>query len=500
VHINSGIPNHALYLFATDPSVGRDKAEQVYYKALRDYLVKSSKFVDCRIAVLQAATDLYGTAVANVAASAFDAVGITGSQPGGNYLGQLTPNPGIDLIMSASNDGQNVDVALGNGTIIGTVYNQGVISRPSVADNGIQAVFVNAKHQVIGISFDYSMTPPTFYAATLSEDTVWRSAAISKDGRFLAALTTNLDNKVVFYDLADPFPSAQEYFLVNPTYSQGNTSTSDVRYADILDFDYSGSYLMYDAYNKLSNSQGQDISYWDIGFLKFWENGQYANTQNPTIAKLFNGLPEKTSVADPSFSKNSPFIIAFDVYEDLGAGSYHFDTYGANVETGDNGAIISNSGTLGYPNFTRLDDAVLYQDVANGGGTNLKLQGVKPSKIEPSGTASVLIPGHQWGAWYSNGVRTLTVATYDVHGNALPVAMAPNPTHDRTSLTINAQTDAAAQITVFNLFGSVVQQQFVQLAAGTNRMDINLQGLPSGSYIVRVSTPDATGSVTLIKQ
>jgi len=58
VHINSGIPNHAYYLYAT--AIGRNNAEQVFYKALNEYLTRSSEFVDCRQAVIQAATDLFG--------------------------------------------------------------------------------------------------------------------------------------------------------------------------------------------------------------------------------------------------------------------------------------------------------------------------------------------------------------------------------------------------------------------------------------------------------
>ena len=37
VHINSGIPNRAYYLFATE--IGKDKAEQVFYKALTEIWV-----------------------------------------------------------------------------------------------------------------------------------------------------------------------------------------------------------------------------------------------------------------------------------------------------------------------------------------------------------------------------------------------------------------------------------------------------------------------------
>ena len=39
VHINSGIPNRAFFLFATNSAVGKDRAEQVFYRALDNYLV-----------------------------------------------------------------------------------------------------------------------------------------------------------------------------------------------------------------------------------------------------------------------------------------------------------------------------------------------------------------------------------------------------------------------------------------------------------------------------
>ena len=58
VHLNSGIGNRAFYLYATD--ISKDKAEQVYYRALTEYLTKTSQFIDLRIAVMQSAIDLYG--------------------------------------------------------------------------------------------------------------------------------------------------------------------------------------------------------------------------------------------------------------------------------------------------------------------------------------------------------------------------------------------------------------------------------------------------------
>ncbi len=58
VHINSGIPNKAAYLIAQ--ALGPDKAEQVFYRALTQYLTPSSQFKDNALALIQAYKDLYG--------------------------------------------------------------------------------------------------------------------------------------------------------------------------------------------------------------------------------------------------------------------------------------------------------------------------------------------------------------------------------------------------------------------------------------------------------
>ncbi|MFH4908784.1 M4 family metallopeptidase [Staphylococcus cohnii] len=58
VHINSGIPNKAAYL--TIQSIGKDKAEQIYYLALTQYLTSNAEFSDAKIALKQASDELYG--------------------------------------------------------------------------------------------------------------------------------------------------------------------------------------------------------------------------------------------------------------------------------------------------------------------------------------------------------------------------------------------------------------------------------------------------------
>jgi len=61
VHINSGIPNHAFYVTATQiGGKAWEKAGQIWYVTLRDKLTSSSNFQDCANLTFQTATDLFG--------------------------------------------------------------------------------------------------------------------------------------------------------------------------------------------------------------------------------------------------------------------------------------------------------------------------------------------------------------------------------------------------------------------------------------------------------
>ena len=498
VHINSGITNRAFFLFASNASVGKDKAEQVYYKALRDYLVKSSKFTDLRIAVLQASNDLYGATVAQAAASAFDVVGIVGNQPSGNYQGQLNPNPGDEYVLCVSDNGLSLDLALGTGQLLGSIYNEGVQSRPSISDNGGQIVFVNSEGHIITVDMQYTPTniipvvnPP------FSASPIWRNAVISKDGRFIAGITQSQDNRVYIFDLADPNLFLPEtFFLYNPTYSQTPTITGEVRYADVLEFDYSGSYLMYDAFNELTSNNGQDLSYWDIGFLQFWENGAFVNTQTPFISKLFSGLPENTSVGDPSFAKNSPFVIAFDFFD---SANDVYEIYGANTETGDYTRLVADNGALGWPTYNRLDNKILFES-PTATNVNLYTQGLKANKIEPQGGIGALLNAHQWGVWYAEGDRSLQVATQAPTSGLHGVQANPNPTSGLTQLNVQSDAGVEAHIVVNNLLGATVYQQTTQLVSGSNQLNIDLGALPTGAYVVRILAGKSAAALKIIRE
>ena len=61
VHINSGIPNHAFYVVATELGGNAwEKAGQIWYVTLKDKLSASSNFQNCADLTYQAAGELYG--------------------------------------------------------------------------------------------------------------------------------------------------------------------------------------------------------------------------------------------------------------------------------------------------------------------------------------------------------------------------------------------------------------------------------------------------------
>ncbi len=502
VHINSGITNYAYYLFATNAAVGKDKAEKIYYRALDAYLVKSSKFKDLRVSVLAAANDLYpgNTAIQSAAAAAFDAVGITGPSsgggtpnPGGNYSIDLQANPGTEYMLITTEDQQNLDVidAAGNYPFTDYLYKEGVTSRPSITDDGSQLVFVNSQKQIVLVSLNW--TAKTFSVDILGADKIYRNAAVSKDGQLLAVTTDSYDNIIYVYPPTLANPKAFE--LTNPTYSQGGAATDEVKYSDVIEFDHSGQSIVYDAYNELPNSAGDTISWWDIGFVDVWTNT--GNTfGDGKIEKLFSGLPENTSIGNPTFSKNSPYIVGFDYIDDFNSKNY---ILGVNTQTGDNDIIYEND-RLGWPTFNRLDSKVAFE-TSDANGNYVGTRGITATKITGTGSkATVAKTSDQvWPVYFATGTRKLTIATNDFARGSQSLAVFPNPAEGQVFVKISSKTAETGRIEIINNLGQVVAAQTVALAAGDNQLPVSVEKLAAGNYSVRLSTGGRLAVGRLVK-
>jgi Zn-dependent metalloprotease/PKD repeat protein len=407
VHINSGICNYAFYLFAT--AVTKAKAELIYYRALTTYLTSKSQFIDLRIAVVQSAKDLYGDSAPEVtqANAAFDAVGIQ-EEAKIDYSQDYPVNPGQEYFFLHNTDPADAN-SFYRASTAGTVFDPLTTTvskgKASVTDDGTVATFVSVDNKIRSINTNPA-DPQEFI---LSEDTIWDNVCVSKDGTRIAAISTSVDTSIYIYD----FGHAQwmKYRLYNPTTSSDGTNAGGVLYADEFEFDHTGEYLVYDAYNSLNSSTGADISYWDIGFMKVWDNATN-NFGDGSISKLYGSLPENVSIGDPTFAKNSPYIMAFD-YIDNNTNTYKI--FGVNLLTGESDLIVTNN-TIGYPSYSKNDDKIAYTTYAYDNSGNMDnfediaVVNVLPNKISGTGTAVVPIVGAKWPVYFATGSRSLGLA------------------------------------------------------------------------------------------
>ena len=496
VHINSGIPNHAFYLYAEE--ITRDKAAAIYYWALDQYLTKSSQFIDLRLAVIQAASDLFGAGSAEVieAGLAFDAVGI-GNGEGGDYTESLPPNPGAEFLLIYNTDETDNNTlyrtaVVGNGTQ--ALSTTEFISRPSVTDKGDVAVFVAADHTIHAVK---TFPGQAMFETELQEETIWSNVVVSKGGSKLAAVTSDQEPKIYVYDFG--LQEWAEFDLYNPTYTEGVISAGPV-YADALEWDYNGEFLVYDCFNRLENANGSAIEYWDVNFIRVWDN-EADNFGDGTIEKLFSSLPDGVSIGNPSFSKNSPNILAFD-YVDETEGT--FSIRGCNIETNKVDVIVDNN-TLGWPSYNKTDERLAYTTLIGSDDYNSAYVLLNGDKITSNGGPIGLFPSTttKWPVYFANGEREIgdDVIT-DIPAEVNPedeVTCYPNPIQREVIVTVADPDLTRGRVEVVNAMGQRMYDMPAQ-AQDDQHLIVNLENLKPGYYFMRISGTRKTAGCKIVKK
>ncbi len=505
VHINSGIPNHAFYLFATE--VGRDIAEQVFYRALSNYLTRSSQFTDLRIAVVKSIEDLYPSQAQQLigaAATAFDQVGIDG--PGGNYEEDLEVNTGTEfMILTGADNAQDtsslnvvnprtgdfISVPLGGGNGINT------LSQPSITDDGELVVYVGQDRHIYIVQLQNGqLVEGPLQISTAPE---WRRVVVSKDGSRLAAVTRQREPVIHLFDFTGEQVQQKAFELFNPTTAPDNQQrTSDVEFADAMEFSPDGQYVIYDANNVIPSFFGNDVEYFDVGILEVWDNnlGTFAEGQ---ILKVFGNIEEGLAVGNPALSKNSPYIFTVDVLDQTNGESF---ILGVNFETGEIGGIHQNpNNVIHYGNYSPDDQFVSYTTTSGGVPAIAAIQ-LAEDKINAANGAQeqLLFTGARWPVWYAQGERSLVVDTDETSLNGSPVQVMPNPFQD--ALRVQWEQEGAQQgfIQVFDMFGRSVYREQSQLAAGLQTIELPLNDLPAGTYLMNIRVAGDQVSRKIVKQ
>lgn len=510
VHINSGIVNHVAYLIGE--SLGKDKLERIYYRALVNYLTRSSQFVDCRKAVIQSAVDIYGanSAEAQTAAQAFDQVGIFDGESTETQQ-DVETNQGAQLISYIDTDDGRINLTLTDGTDIAEGLTNFIpISRPSMTDDGSVMVYVSDDQIMRFIIFDWNTILSTgeiennYTIGTIEGDNpqaIWRNVVISKDGSKIAAVTAELDNLIYILDFVTQ--ESRAFKLVNPSTAEGIDNDNVLR-ADAMEFDYSGEFLMYDAESDLST-----YTYWDIGFLNFWDNSTNDFAEG-RIFKLVSGLPENVSIGNPTFAKNSPYIIALDyleVVEDPFFGpTVEYYVYGFNIETAEFASMVKGT-RVGYPNYGPGDDFVLFtsqsSDIVFDGISTLFAIPLNEDKISFADIGDLLQFKQYatWANWFAVGQRDFN--TTGIKLNELGennVKVYPNPVTQELKLDFELEVLAPLDIQVLDVIGQSHYRYTDQLPSGHQTHFIDMSNMATGIYFVRMTIDGKRGSYKVVKQ
>ena len=403
IHLNSGICNYAYYLYATD--VGKAKAELVFYRALTEYLTKTSDFIDLRIAVVQSARDIFGETSGEYyyAGRAFESVGIYEEETI-DETPLFATNPGKELLLTydtSPSDPVSLYESSSQGTNYRPLTTTNMVGKVSVTDDGRKAVFVSSDHRIRMMNTGSGEINETIITGFSYYDRV----AISKDGKLLALTKFFSEPSIFVIDLVSG--EGRQFMLYNPTTSSGSIDAGGVLKANSIEFDITGENLIYGAYNVINSNSQKDIYYWDIGFMNVWDNST-RQFGNGVISKLFSAMPAHVNVANPVFSKNSPNIIAFDYFYDDGI-IEEYSIYGANLETGETRKIASND-RQGYPTFSTNDDKIAYSSINGSNIQVVKAVKLEADKITPLGDPGVLVPDAKWPVFFTMGSRPLGLA------------------------------------------------------------------------------------------
>lgn len=467
VHINSGIPNHAFFLLASQ--IGNDNAANIFFLALSKYLTRFSRFIDLRLACEQSAIDLFGNGSNELTqtSTAFSQVGIMEGAPT-EIIKTLPPAKGNEFLLSNDTDASQPNTlyrSTADGKDIIPLTNRTVINKPSMTRDGRSVYYISNDNAIYELDISNANNPKE---TLINNQLSWGNVAVSKDGKHLAAVTKSQDNFIYVFDFG--LSEWGRFELYNPTFSDSLTAEGPL-YADALEWDLSGEFLVYDAFNKI----GKDIAYWDVNFIQVWDNEQN-NFGSGSIEKLFATLPENVSIGNPSFSKNSPYILAFDyVKED------EYRILGVDIETNEVNTIHVNN-SLGFPNYNNIDDRIAFATMKTDNGGNqvsvISAIGVDASKIAGETSTIDIINFASWPIHFVVNLDIVNSSSVQKTIELDALLMYPIPTHEILHV------DAAAPISdaiIYDLQGNLIDQ--VKIV----EQQINLNGLQSGVYLLEIT-------------
>ncbi|MCK4411948.1 MAG: M4 family metallopeptidase [Candidatus Eisenbacteria sp.] len=389
VHINMTIPSRAFVIVCE--AIGRDKTQQIWYRALTQYLNRNSQFIDLRLGAIQAAADLHGaeSIEEQTVADAFDTVGIVGEE-GTEDPPDLPDNEGSDFLAIWDPDGGHIYRVPPDWGVDADDISQNAMGgggRPSFSDDGSLVAWVGADDHIYLANSDGSDR------VQISVDAEWWSVALSAGGRYLAAKTVYEEGRIYVFDLVEP-ESGAYYDLVTQNDS-GGEGGGNVIFADVMEFAVAGDYLLYDAQNS-ADFGGGVYEYWDINMLRLSDGACF---------RVFQSLPQGENIGNPTLAQNQDDLIAFDHMD--GNGDVYVRTF--NLQTGDQGTVTYNFSVLGRPTFSGDDGQIYYQYPCSGYDEGVWVVSMAPDGLNGAGNDECWGYNCGYPVWFTLGERPTPV-------------------------------------------------------------------------------------------
>ena len=327
VHINSGIPNKALYLIAEGltaeglgQSIGKEKTEILAYATLLK-LSPNSEFIDSANTMILEAENIFGRNSPEYTAvtSAWDAVGVTTSDvisDGG--VSQFSLETGDDLLVHLyPKDGSMDDLFGDEYDIYVQVVNKPFTSWVPSAEIGpindvpalgvSPAVFTspNGSSYVIykgnDSKFRIASIDNSGEDQTLMEDSSINSLTFSPGGEKFALVFANSSDIHIYNFVSELWESIA---VTGPSYSTSGEGEA-AEAVDAISFDTSGQKLIFDfSICRETPDQEECLKFWSVGIYDYGTK----TTQYP-----FSTTDANFDIGYPKFSNTRNNVISFDL-------------------------------------------------------------------------------------------------------------------------------------------------------------------------------------------
>ncbi len=513
VHVNSGIPNRAAFLMAQE--IGRARTAQIYYHLLSNYLTPTSQFIDCRLAAEQSAVDLFPDEpqVLEAVSNAFDVVGIVAPTDNG---GGRTPVPTEDrsfwvATVGAGEDGDNSlwivkpagnpDESSARLQLTTTQVYAETGNAVTAPQHGRFVLFIDSDNNLRFIGTDGTGEE------VINADGDWGSIAVSPDGSKLAATTTFEDSTIFVFDLDKG--TNRPIKLYHPTTAEGITLDA-TRYADALQWDASGSLILYDSFNSLPGGDGGTTDFWDMKVLV------------PSSGVIYNWssvLPPGVHYGNPSFSSeliDGKINDCRVLFEKVDENIPQTTIIAWDRCTNKAGALAAFAeDVFTFPRFINNDREIVLEYWQESEGlfvANLWRLPLSADRLSRSGDLTIFTTGLQSPYAFTIADDSGLVATaIEEQSAAQPAAFSlaqnhPNPFNPQTVIAYELAEPAEVVLEVFDIGGQLVNRLFSghrQAGAyevawrGTNA---NNQSVASGVYFYQLSYAGESGEKTALSR